>query len=337
MRSMAFSKVGRVSDLQNLKPLGAPSASGEVYYHCPYCQEVRGKPDRDGKLAFNVKKQVGYCFKCCTPVHGESVQTEGLAEIARLYKVNVPKKKLEMKAEVYDLSWTSAIPDMPEVAAYCASRGIGDDIVQKFRLRACSIPMTGLVIPNRDLGSCKTDYFQIRNIANTGMRYTNPKGSRKALFGVDTMSGASAAVVCEGAISAMIASQIETGLGAIALLGKSLSDELASEHAKFFTMEKVTVLLDGGEYLASLDVADKLLKHTGCDVRIGFLPYKKDPNEISLEVLRDCHARSVRYSLATDAFLKRAILHRPDSEWGWDRLMRLVRSNSADGCFAFGG
>ena len=33
-------------------------------YDCPYCLELRGKEDDDGKFYFDREKQVGHCFKC---------------------------------------------------------------------------------------------------------------------------------------------------------------------------------------------------------------------------------------------------------------------------------
>ena len=48
------------------------SQSGdEVRYNCPFCEEIRGKADDDGKLYFNVKKDKGYCFKCQVIVYPE--------------------------------------------------------------------------------------------------------------------------------------------------------------------------------------------------------------------------------------------------------------------------
>lgn len=35
-------------------------------FNCPFCIEVRGKFDNDGKFYFDKDKQIGYCFKCTT-------------------------------------------------------------------------------------------------------------------------------------------------------------------------------------------------------------------------------------------------------------------------------
>lgn len=60
-----------------LEDLGSPLAkSGDEWrYHCPNCEDKRGKPDKDGKFYFNVAKQKGYCFKCHTAFY---VEAEGI-------------------------------------------------------------------------------------------------------------------------------------------------------------------------------------------------------------------------------------------------------------------
>lgn len=62
-----------------LEDLGTPlSKSGDEWrYNCFNCEDKRGKPDKKGKLYFNVIKQKGYCFLCHTVFYPEQ---ENLAQ-----------------------------------------------------------------------------------------------------------------------------------------------------------------------------------------------------------------------------------------------------------------
>lgn len=50
----------------------AEKGQEEWRYFCPACPEKRGKPDKEGKLYWNVRKQLGYCFKCGTSFFPEN-------------------------------------------------------------------------------------------------------------------------------------------------------------------------------------------------------------------------------------------------------------------------
>lgn len=54
----------REFDPKAYEPMGH-TKDHDIYY-CPFCEEVRGRPDRDGKFYWNYRKQVGFCFKCET-------------------------------------------------------------------------------------------------------------------------------------------------------------------------------------------------------------------------------------------------------------------------------
>ena len=58
--------------------LGKPlSKSGNEWrYYCTSCEEKRGKPDKKGKMYFNIEKQTGYCFLCHTAFHVEDEELD---------------------------------------------------------------------------------------------------------------------------------------------------------------------------------------------------------------------------------------------------------------------
>lgn len=66
-----------------LEDLGPPLSKShdEWRYNCPNCEDKRGKPDKEGKMYFNIAKQKGWCFKCSTSffVEPEGVDKDELA------------------------------------------------------------------------------------------------------------------------------------------------------------------------------------------------------------------------------------------------------------------
>ena len=63
-----------IIDITKLTPMN--KSKDEWRYFCPICPEKRGKPDKEGKLYWNVIKSVGYCFKCATSFFPEGSEDE---------------------------------------------------------------------------------------------------------------------------------------------------------------------------------------------------------------------------------------------------------------------
>ena len=63
-----------IIDITKLTPMN--KSKDEWRYFCPICPEKRGKPDKEGKLYWNIVKSVGYCFKCATSFFPEGSEDE---------------------------------------------------------------------------------------------------------------------------------------------------------------------------------------------------------------------------------------------------------------------
>lgn len=61
-----------IIDISTLTPLY--KSDKEWRYCCPVCLDKRGKPDHEGKLYWNIIKNVGYCFKCNTSFFREEAE-----------------------------------------------------------------------------------------------------------------------------------------------------------------------------------------------------------------------------------------------------------------------
>jgi hypothetical protein len=70
-------------EIINIQDLGPPlqKSRDEWQYHCHNCIEKRGKADTEGRLWFNVSKQVGLCFVCNTSFHPEPEEGADLDEL----------------------------------------------------------------------------------------------------------------------------------------------------------------------------------------------------------------------------------------------------------------
>lgn len=279
--------VGRVSDLRDA--VGDPNAE-EVRYRCPYCPMVIGKEDRKGSFAFNRRRGRGMCFRCLSIIT-EDVFTD-LDDSIREFLIRVgdleeTRKQDTIRKRHYTLSgWTW--PAMRDLLAcrYLLNRRITPAQMGRFNLRACETPVRGIVLPNRDLGDDKTDYFQVRDIdGDAWVKYLNPAKSSKPLYGADFLCGARQVFLCEGVFSAISATRYSGKVGAICTYGKSIKDDYLPEISDL-PVREIWICYDGGEFWAALAAAHRVLR-TGKRVRVVFLPYEKDPNDVPESVLRE--------------------------------------------------
>lgn len=325
---------GSVSDLKTTHGSGQPNERGEVRYDCPFCELLRGKPDRQGKFYFNVKKRRGLCFRCGAYV-AEEPEYDLEADIRNyLAALGVEEEteaiEPEWRKRTYTLrGWTESVYRDLDAVAYLYGRGIGHDQIARFGLRVCQEPVHGIVLPNADLGNDRTDYFQIRDLGGGWTRYLNPGESAKPIYGAARLGGCTAAFLCEGVFSAISATRYGTGFGAICTYGKSVKDDQI-EAISELPVPAVWVMYDGGEFGASLAAARQVTR-AGKAVRVVFLPYGQDPNEISEDQLRiSVDRHSVEWNDLTRQFLlwvKDREGIPPGSPWdarSWNRLLREV-------------
>ena len=247
--------------------------SGEEIYYCPWCLEVRGKPDRDGKLYFNPKKGMGKCFKCGTVCIDDSSPS-----IDRVYQRYYEKEDARLTSIFTLKEWTQPVDEVNEVFEYYASRLLSSLAIRDLSIRACTKPYPGLVFPNNIINGDRTDFFQIRNISKDALiRYTSPSGV-KPLYGTSTIkTDTTRAVICEGVISTLSFYGINS-LATLALMGKECSP-LQLKTLRMLPIQEWFLCLDGGEIKSILSRVDQL-QSVGIHPRVVILPFGQDPNNL---------------------------------------------------------
>lgn len=238
----------------------------EDLYECPYCLMNTGK--KKNKFYWNARKGIGKCYICLSNVW-EKVSIETICQ----HFVEDKEKHIE-QYQYWDIkNWTYPIQQNSEQYQYLINRGIDQNLITKYNIKYCNVPYSGIVLPN---GLNDTvNFFQVRNLnPKAKLRYVNPS-SLKPVYGDFIPKHSNTAMICEGVLSCI--STDSNQYNSYALYGKSPSDHQI-QVIKDLNYDEHVICLDGGEILAILELAKKLIKLEK-PVSIILLPYKKDPND----------------------------------------------------------
>lgn len=263
----------------------------EEVYKCPYCEELKGSPDTEGKFYYNVVKCIGHCFRCETVIISNALRTP---ELIRQQLETVPDEERYQYQRLALTDWTSPIGEIPESLAYMThNRGIYSDVLSRFNVLATRTPKLGVVFCNKiwkDRSSKLTDFLSIRNI-DSSTRHTNIRDQVKPLVWcnhVDT----NCVMLVEGMISGLSVYQhLDGSVCPLVLLGKTISDFQISQLKEIVQskqVERVYVAADGGFFENSIKIARRVYK--ALDHQLVFtlrLPFKQDPNSISRRQFRE--------------------------------------------------
>lgn len=297
------------------------SGSEEIYY-CPYCIEIRGKPDDEGKLYFNRKKGIGFCQKCEVVVHDGTITTISIEAERYLSRRNVVEASQE---SVIDLSWTLAVSDVPEVARYLQKRRINSRSIERHGIRACRDPFLGVVLPDKDLGDLRTNFIQVRDIRDsTRVKYRGVSSTSKALYGASRTEGCSIGLVAEGVFSCISGSRIDPNrIASLCTYGKSIkSDQL--EIMKTLThLDEFILAYDGGYVGAIYKTASQMIQQLPSHkISIAFLPVGKDPNDVD-----DCELYEILTNRVTvDAPKLRIVMSMYNSSKSYEQFTNSLES-----------
>ena len=248
-----------------------------------------------------------------------------------------PKRQAMVKVEIGDvvLPLNTPIPDANgEVIPYLANRGISAEIARYFELRFCKYGwwmfkdekgarqmqnfQERVIIPVFDLdGTLKT--FQGRDVTgNSDRKYLFPKelpGTGRYVLNAHNCVASKRACMGEGIFDVMgikIAFDQDAELRDVTALG-SFGKHLSYGHpegddqlGRFFALrqrglEELTIMWDGEvrALTAALDAAKKITS-IGIKTRIALLPYERDPNEVSAEIVRAAYYGAKPYTSALD-------------------------------------
>lgn len=283
--------------------------------NCPFCLDVRGKPDRDKKLYWNPGKRIGSCKKCETVIVDPSTPS-----LEFIYETRFKKEKETPKPQIFTLSWTKSALEVDWARDYLHGRGFDDSVIDFWNMRAGEFPTPMVVLPNRfDSDSLTTDFFQARYLRPGKLKYATPSNAIKPVYGIDRLKeNAIGIFVGEGCFSAISANSLE-GWSSVATYGKSATFQqlkaIAETPAKY-----VCVVYDGGEITALSDTAESFLS-SDKEVFIAVLPFQEDPNSVK-DFNSVIKSRVIPFSESTPSLLNKL---RNMDRASWEKVERLAR------------
>lgn len=211
------------------------SEGQEAVFHCPFCLNKRGKPDKDGKLYACIgerNRHAGYffCFKCETK--GRFVNDNRISIVEYLNDLfNKPsvKKDVSKKSDegLQFYIGKQKIEKGTYPYEYLIKRNITEEMMDYYGLRLGTKinDLEGrIIIPNEltDINGLWTNMYQARSYQNKNPKYKNPEGVNKSdfVFNLHRQQEGGDIIIVEGAITAIVG-----GKNCVAVYGSHPSDE----------------------------------------------------------------------------------------------------------------
>jgi DNA primase len=317
--------VGKPSDL--VKLAHSSFRRDEEIYFCPFCYEVRGKTDKDGKFYYNNKKKVGQCFKCGSIVVGSEYHDLESSIKSFLEKEREQSEATMYLSQRYDISKIPKLQENQKLCDYFIDRGFAEFIIEKYDIRAFTDSYAGVLFPNKRFEAF-TDVFQVRIVEGSDkLRYSSPTGSVKPLFNLWRLDRRThkTLVLCEGIISSLSFEMLkDKSILNLASYGKALT-KFQLDQIKEKEIQEVCLCYDGGEYQSFLQ-ATKDLKRVGTECSWIVLPVGKDPNDVDTGILKDAFDNRVKANEAfiSNLMIKTRSLKKDLEKWGV--LEKLINS-----------
>ena len=211
-------------------------SKGQISFDCPVCAEEKGLDGGDGKgnLEINYSRHVYKCWACSETygTHGplgklfDQYATKGQKKVYNLIKpeelkqedVRRPKLRLPEGFTTFKESNPRFIPHI-EAYKYLQSRGITDEIIEKYRI---GYTATGdyayrIVVPSYDTEN-QLNYFVARAWVPKKMKYKNPPVPKdEIIFGESAIDWKKDVYLCEGVFDSFFLPN------PIVMLGKKMS------------------------------------------------------------------------------------------------------------------
>jgi DNA primase len=250
--------------------LGEPrkhySTKGQVSFDCPNCSALKGlEYDGKGNLEVNYDMGVYNCWSCAE-THGTKGKIYNLfknfaeRDLLRRFVAGkfhftgdfytnqefVPKKELlKLPEEYYTLAGKQNYRDFKPAFNYLYSRGINDEIIEKYQIGFCLIGkyQNRVVVPSFDKNG-DLNYFVTRSISKytKKYKYLNPDIDKTSIiFNEKLIDWAKPIFLVEGVFDHVVVPN------SIPLLGKKLYDKLFSE-IYFKSKNFIIIVLDPDAY-----------------------------------------------------------------------------------------
>jgi DNA primase len=255
-------------------------------FNCPICDEDRHK----GNLEVSLEKFVWHCWSCgISGPLGKLFDDFGNKKQKKLYKLLQPdelkpvieKKKNKLKLpESFTLfkDSPSVYPVRRQAYNYLQSRGVTDEIIEKYKIGFCD---TGdfvgrIIIPSFD-SKGELNYFIARSWnPKSKSKYKNPIAEKdKIIFNESLIDWKKNIVLVEGAFDAIFVSN------SIAMLGKHMSQLLfetlykkaegdiiiATDGDAWSSGVKIFNELNGGELFGRIKIVKLPIDKDICDLK----------------------------------------------------------------------
>jgi DNA primase len=234
------------------KPKKINEMRGQISYNCPICDDGKGK----GNLEINIEKYVYHCWSCGDINDTHGTLSKLFDEFAnkkqkKVFNLLMPdefvqkekkKKKLRLPEGYVQFKDSNAIyPPHREALNYLKSRGITDEIIEKYQI---GYTMKGecagrIIVPSYNIEG-ELNYYVARSWAtNTKFKYKNPEAEKeKIIFNEHLINWDNDIYLVEGVFDGFFLEN------SIPMLGKHLSELLFTqiyEKAK----GNVIICLDG--------------------------------------------------------------------------------------------
>jgi len=252
----------------------------QISFNCPECDEGRNK----GNLEVNYGEHIWHCWSCgISGPLGKLIDLYGNKKQKKVYNLFQPQetKPKEKKKEKLKLPQSFTVfkdssevyPIRRQAYNYLKSRGITDDIIEKYGIGFCdSGSFSGrIIIPSYDKNG-ELNYFIARSWdPRTKAKYKNPTAEKdKIIFNESLIDWKKDIFLVEGAFDSVFVPN------SIAMLGKHMS-ELLFETLYNKAKKNIIVATDGDAFDAGIKIYNEL---NGGDlfgrIKIVKLPLDKD-------------------------------------------------------------
>jgi len=261
----------------------------QVSWNCPICDEGRNK----GNLEVNIEKSVFHCWSCgdTEGTHGpmgklfDMFATKQQKKIYNILKPEdtktkeKPKQRLKLP-ESFTLFKDSSprYPVRQQAYNYLKSRGIGDDLIEKYGIGFCDkgSHMARIVVPSYDTNN-ELNYYIARSWdINSRAKYKNPKAEKdKIIFNESLIEWKNDVYLVEGVFDGFFLPN------SIPMLGKHLSELLfntlyekcegniiiALDGDAFESAKKLYHELNGGKLYGKIKIVKLPKDKDVCDLR----------------------------------------------------------------------
>lgn len=267
------------------------TSGGNLSYNCPFCEQIRGKPDNDYKCGVDITTTIYHCFKCHSSgiiVKNSYSNSERIVSYLLDYfnEVDNDKQINTSNNNLVEFNNVEYIRKNSVAYEYLQSRKITDEQIIYYNImNGINDNLGRIMIPNI-LVSKWTDYYQGRTYLDAIPKYLNPHNVNKGniVFNLhNQLKNQKRVYIVEGLFSA-----IRAGKDVISTYGSSISDVQANLISNY-KFKEIYCCYDGDEagIIGNNKLSKKLFNVTNSSIYTIKLPYDKDPADMGEDIFKE--------------------------------------------------